>query len=72
MFGPLQDQLRVTSGSARAELPKLTYVVCSKRINTRVFVRTPNTVINPRPGTVLDRVVTLPERYSLNLIAFKI
>jgi len=40
---------------------KLTFVVVSKKINTRLFTAggKPD---NPPPGTVLDNVITLPER----------
>lgn len=37
----------------------LTFIVVTKRINTRFFVRAYE---NPAPGTVVDSVVTLPER----------
>lgn len=37
---------------------KLAFIVVSKRINTRFFKGT----ANPDPGTVVDDVVTLPER----------
>lgn len=37
---------------------KLAFVIVSKRINTRFFLRGNN----PVPGTVVDDVVTLPER----------
>lgn len=38
---------------------KLTFIVVSKRINTRVFANGEN----PPPGTVVDDYITLPERY---------
>ena len=38
--------------------PKLTYIIVSKRINTRIFTGEQN----PKPGTVVDDVITLPER----------
>jgi aubergine-like protein len=40
----------------------LTYIVCTKRINTRAFMARGNTFENPPPGTIIDTVVTLPER----------
>lgn len=39
---------------------KLAYIIVSKRINTRFFAPQGN----PEPGTVIDDVVTLPERYD--------
>lgn len=38
----------------------LTFIIVSKRINTRFFLNG----ANPRPGTVVDDVITLPERYA--------
>ena len=40
---------------------KFTYVIVSKRINTRFF-KTGSQPANPPSGTVVDDVVTLPER----------
>jgi aubergine-like protein len=49
------------------QLPKFLFVVVSKRINTRIFgvsQQGPNKRLrqNPPPGTVVDDVITLPER----------
>lgn len=41
---------------------KLAFIIVSKRINTRVFVDIGRGGQNPRPGTVIDDMVTLPER----------
>lgn len=46
---------------------KLAFIVVSKRINARFFKGTEN----PPPGTVVDDVVTLPERYN-NIFSFGI
>ncbi|CAG4918650.1 unnamed protein product [Colias eurytheme] len=48
---------------------KMTFVIVSKRINTRVFVERGRSGENPRPGTVIDDVVTLPERYDFFLVS---
>ena len=47
---------------------KFTYIVVSKRINSRFFKMNghPN---NPPSGTVVDDVVTLPERYDFFLVS---
>lgn len=37
---------------------KLAFIVVSKRINTRIFTNNEN----PKPGTVVDDCITLPER----------
>lgn len=39
---------------------KLGFIIVSKRLNTRFIVA--NTTSNPKPGTVIDDVVTSPER----------
>ncbi|XP_050672859.1 piwi-like protein Siwi [Leptidea sinapis] len=48
---------------------KLAYIIVSKRINTRIFVDRGRSGENPRPGTVIDDVVTLPERYDFFLVS---
>lgn len=40
----------------------LTYIVVTKRGNSRFFVRNRGSYENPRPGTVIDDVVTFPHR----------
>lgn len=49
---------------------KLTFIVVSKRINTRFFASFPGKECgNPPSGTVADDVATLPERYDFFLIS---
>ncbi|CAH0406951.1 unnamed protein product [Chilo suppressalis] len=48
---------------------KFAFIIVSKRINTRIFVETNRGGANPRPGTVIDDVVTLPERYDFYLVS---
>ncbi|KAL0880899.1 hypothetical protein ABMA27_002071 [Loxostege sticticalis] len=48
---------------------KLAFIIVSKRINTRIFLDRGRTGENPRPGTVIDDVVTLPERYDFYLVS---
>jgi aubergine-like protein len=43
----------------------MTFIVVSKRINTRFF----NGTQNPQPGTVVDDIVTLPERFDFFLVS---
>jgi len=46
----------------------LTFIIVSKRINTKFFTaRKPEQ--NPNSGTVIDDVVTLPERYDFFLVS---
>lgn len=42
--------------------PKLTFIIINKRLNTRIFLNTNGHVVNPVSGTVVDTVITLPER----------
>lgn len=44
---------------------RLCFIVVSKRINTRYFVNKQN----PPPGTVVDDIITLPERYDFFLVS---
>ena len=43
------------------EPPKFTFIVVTKKINTRLFTNAPKPD-NPPPGTIVDDVITLPER----------
>ncbi|XP_017858424.1 PREDICTED: protein piwi [Drosophila arizonae] len=46
--------------------PMLAYIVVTKSSNTRFFLDNRS---NPPPGTVVDDVVTLPERYDFYLVS---
>lgn len=49
---------------------KLAFIIVSKRINTKFFRDTPQKgIINVPAGTVVDDVVTLPERYDFFLVS---
>ncbi|XP_058053389.1 protein aubergine-like [Anopheles bellator] len=45
--------------------PQMAVLVVSKRINTRLFIGKSN----PKPGTVVDDVITLPERSDFFLVS---
>jgi len=47
----------------------LTFMIVSKRINTRFMTKGPGGEGNPFSGTVVDDVVTLPERYDFFLVS---
>lgn len=49
--------------------PKLGFVIVSKRINTKFFLEGPNGAQNVPAGTVVDDVVTLPERFDFFLVS---
>jgi aubergine len=55
---PLVSKLRAIYGGND---PKMAYVIVNKRINTRIFKKA-GAYINPKPGTVVDREITLPGR----------
>lgn len=57
------DNIYKTAG--KAEGCRLAFIVVTKRINTRYFVNKRN----PDPGTVVDDVITLPERYDFFLVS---
>ncbi|XP_033236349.1 protein aubergine-like [Drosophila pseudoobscura] len=44
---------------------RMAFIVVTKRINTRYFTKNRN----PVPGTVVDDVITLPERYDFFLVS---
>lgn len=48
---------------------KLAFVVVTKRISTRFFAKHNGVITNPPPGTVVDQVVTRPERYDFFLVS---
>lgn len=50
--------------NAQQEL-RMAYVIVNKRINTRIFKRNQN----PIPGTIVDDVITAPERYDFFLVS---
>ncbi|GAB0086881.1 hypothetical protein DMENIID0001_010870 [Sergentomyia squamirostris] len=50
--------------------PKLTFIIVSKRINTRLFSKIRGSdITNAPPGTVVDDVITLPERYDFFIVS---
>jgi len=50
--------------------PKITYVIVSKRIHTRFLTGTESgSYANPPSGTIVDDVITLPERYDFFLVS---
>uniref|UniRef100_A0A1I7UZW8 Piwi domain-containing protein n=1 Tax=Caenorhabditis tropicalis TaxID=1561998 RepID=A0A1I7UZW8_9PELO len=49
---------------------KLAFIIVTKRVNMRILKQgaNANTAINPEPGTVVDTVVTRPERMDFYLV----
>lgn len=60
----IKDRLVELYGSE--DLVKMCFIVVSKRINTRIFT---SDAQNPAPGTVVDDVITLPERYDFFIVS---
>lgn len=54
----IKEKLNSIYSSVNKDTVKLCFIVVSKRINTRIFEGNNN----PTPGTVVDDVITLPER----------
>ncbi|XP_074601389.1 piwi-like protein Siwi [Brevipalpus obovatus] len=48
---------------------KLTFMIVSKRINTRLFLRQGSDLRNPYPGTVVDQVITRPKHPNFYLVS---
>lgn len=53
-------QIYVSSGHGEENVP-FAYIIVTKRLNTRIFFNERN----PEPGTCVDDVITLPERYVI-------
>jgi len=49
--------------------PQLAFVIVSKRINNKFFSMVGNNATNPPSGSVVDDVVTLPERHDFYLVS---
>jgi len=55
--------LRDMYGETGEDLPKLTFIIVTKKINTRAFLEDAHGRATNLPvGTVMDQDVTLPER----------
>ena len=66
----VQDAINEVYRSAGcSSLPQLGFIIVTKRINTRLFANARSSFENPNSGTVVDSVVTLPERYDFYLIS---
>jgi len=49
--------------------PKLTVIICQKRINTRLFARQGERLDNPPPGSIMDHTVTRRDKYDFFLVS---
>ncbi|XP_023160702.1 protein piwi [Drosophila hydei] len=60
------EKLNIEYKKVSSTAPMLAYIVVTKSSNTRFFLGNER---NPPPGTVVDDVVTLPERYDFYLVS---
>ncbi|XP_043284504.1 piwi-like protein Siwi [Venturia canescens] len=58
-------QAKLASLYGNANLVKMTYIIVTKRINTRLFYNGGN----PAPGTVVDDVITSPLKYDFFVVS---
>merc|ERR1719322_1072755 len=68
----LENEVAAIEGCFKAagmENIKSTFIIVSKRIMTRFFTGTGSSSNNPHSGTIVDDVVTLPERYDFFLVS---
>ncbi|EYC08353.1 hypothetical protein Y032_0066g3715 [Ancylostoma ceylanicum] len=63
------EAVQRAEGIAKDFKIKLAFIIVTKKVNMRIFKGNPNsTLTNPDPGTVVDSVVTRPERYDFYLV----
>lgn len=61
----VQHIKKVLEGYYQEKPLKLAFIVVTKRINTRLFAG----ANNPPPGTVVDDIITLPQRYDFFIVS---
>ncbi|OXA44828.1 Protein aubergine [Folsomia candida] len=67
----IQDSIKTIYADGGRPMPKFSFVIVTKRINTRIFAlnQPGNRIENPNPGSIVDDVITLPERFDFYLIS---
>lgn len=68
---PILQTLKKVYGNA-GKKPRFAYVIVNKRTNARFFKKDDSNYSNPRPGTVIDRVVTMGDRSDFYLVSQKV
>ena len=63
----IQDTL-IKVGMSEKDM-KFTFIVVNKRINTKIIKKDGSNLSNPPSGTIVDDVVTLPERFDFFLVS---
>ncbi|XP_022822730.1 piwi-like protein Ago3 [Spodoptera litura] len=66
-----QMQISLSSFEGRT-VPAITYLVVQKRINTRIFLKTPGGLENPNPGTIVDHDITRRDWYDFLIVSQKV
>eukprot|EP00099_Drosophila_melanogaster_P011508 NP_001285825.1 P-element induced wimpy testis, isoform B [Drosophila melanogaster] len=59
------EKLKTEYARVQLSPPQLAYIVVTRSMNTRFFLNGQN----PPPGTIVDDVITLPERYDFYLVS---
>ncbi|KAI9556445.1 Aubergine/Piwi-like protein copy E [Daphnia sinensis] len=69
----IKDACREAAGVFKMDYnPGISFVIVSKRVNTRFFVKKRDGQENPPSGTVVDNTVTLSERFDFFLVPQKV
>ncbi|XP_043469025.1 piwi-like protein Siwi isoform X2 [Leptopilina heterotoma] len=63
----IQGMIKRVYAENNTEVGKLSYIIVTKRINSRYFLRQQN----PNPGTVVDDVITDPDKYDFFMVSAK-
>lgn len=67
---PEIEQIKAALAAAgRADITKFMYIVCCKRVNTRIFDGNIGNFKNPMAGTVIDSTVTDKDVYEFYLVS---
>jgi len=65
----LERAMKEVYAGTTQEIPKFALIVVTKKINSRIMLDYNGKYDNPPPGTVVDDVITLPERYDFFLVS---
>lgn len=65
----IKEKLEDLYKSINKAPPRMAFIIVTKRINTRVFYNMGNVITNPAPGTIVDDVITDPEKFDFFLVS---
>ncbi|XP_050528638.1 piwi-like protein Siwi [Daktulosphaira vitifoliae] len=63
----LKNALEICKGKTT-----IIFIIVTKRISSRFFIKQHDTFVNPDPGTIIDSVVTDPTKYDFYLVSQKV